>query len=126
MLKMRDVRQHHTLCFTIIVIGFFFFASQSIGGADPLSPPTTGPEPSTGQKIASGALTMLYFPAKVAYAGAGGIVGGLAYVFSGGDRDTAEIVWTPTIKGTYVLTPEHLWGDEPIEFFGQPESEFSD
>ena len=42
------------------------------------------------------------------------------------NKETAEVVSTPTIKGTYLITPEHLRGEKPIEFFGQPESEIPD
>ena len=102
-----------------MVIGMCSLGFQGVGFANPNSS-SKGPEATTSQKIVSGAATMVYFPAKVVYAGLGGIVGGLAYVFTGGNLETAEIVWKPTTTGTYVITPEQLWGDEPIEFFGKP------
>jgi hypothetical protein len=62
----------------------------------------------------------LYFPFKAAFAIGGGIVGGLAYAFSGGSEQTAKNIWVPSIYGTYVITPDHLKGDKPVRFLGVP------
>jgi hypothetical protein len=67
---------------------------------------------------ASAAATILYFPFKAAFAIGGGIVGGLAYVFSGFSEPTAKSIWVPSMYGTYVITPEHLSGDRPVRFLG--------
>ncbi len=67
---------------------------------------------------ASAVATILYFPFKGAFALGGGIVGGLAYVFSGFNEQTAKSIWVPSIYGTYVITPEHLTGDRPVRFIG--------
>jgi hypothetical protein len=48
----------------------------------------------------------------------GGIVGGLAYVFSGGNENAAKSIWTTSMYGTYIITPDHLRGDKPIRFLG--------
>ncbi|NJN36635.1 MAG: hypothetical protein HC794_05710, partial [Nitrospiraceae bacterium] len=48
----------------------------------------------------------------------GGIVGGLAYLFSGGSEQTAKSIWIPSMYGTYVIVPEHLTGDRPVRFLG--------
>jgi hypothetical protein len=66
----------------------------------------------------AGAATILYFPFKAAFAIGGGIVGGLAYVFSGFSESTAKSIWVPSVYGTYVITPEHLSGDRPVRFLG--------
>lgn len=71
-----------------------------------------------GMGAASAAATILYFPFKAAFAIGGGIVGGLAYVFSGFSEPTAKSIWIPSIYGTYVITPEHLSGDRPVRFLG--------
>lgn len=60
----------------------------------------------------------VYGAAKLAFAISGGLVGGLAWAFSGGNIETADSVWNPTLKGTYVITPDHLTGRTPIEFIG--------
>ncbi len=67
---------------------------------------------------ASAAATILYFPFKAAFAIGGGIVGGLAYVFSGFSESTAKSIWVPSMYGTYLITPEHLSGDRPVRFLG--------
>ena len=85
---------------------------------------TTAAEGETSQSeeaglgIGSGILTLVYLPVKVVYAALGGIVGGFTYVLTGGDVDTAKSVWEPSFYGTYVITPSHLKGDEPVRFFG--------
>lgn len=89
--------------------------------------PSTDPSPvdtqqgtayGAGMEAASAAATILYFPFKAAFAIAGGIVGGLAYVFSGLNETTAKSIWVPSTFGTYVITPEHLTGDRPVRFLG--------
>jgi len=72
--------------------------------------------------IGSGLLTLVYLPAKVLYAGLGGVVGGFTYVLTGGDLETAKTVWEPSFYGTYVITPKNLKGDEPVRFYGVPPS----
>lgn len=72
-----------------------------------------------GLGVASALLTVPYGVSKMLYAGVGGVVGGFAWVLSGGDTDAAEAVWAPSLNGTYVITPEHLRGKEAIRFFGR-------
>ena len=63
-------------------------------------------------------LTLVYAPVKMAYAILGGVVGGFTYALTGGDLETAQGVWEPSVYGTYVITPDHLKGNEPVRFFG--------
>ena len=72
-----------------------------------------------GIGAASVLLSIPYGAAKVTYAALGGIIGGFAYLFSAGDTEAAKAVWTPSLQGTYVLTPDHLKGDKPIQFMGK-------
>jgi hypothetical protein len=71
-----------------------------------------------GMQVTSAVATILYVPLKIAFAIGGGIVGGLAYVFSGGSESTAKSIWIPSMYGTYLITPEHLAGDKPVRFLG--------
>jgi hypothetical protein len=64
------------------------------------------------------AANLFYMPAKVVYALLGGLTGGLAYCLTVGDLDTAESVWSPSLGGTYVVTPAMLRGDQPVLFSG--------
>ncbi len=66
--------------------------------------------------------TLLYFPLKAAFAIGGGIVGGFAYVFSGGNEQAAKSIWDTSLCGTYIITPDHLQGNRPIRFLGVADS----
>ena len=68
---------------------------------------------------------LLYMPAKLLYAGLGALSGGLAYVSTFGNYEVANTVWTSSLGGTYVLTPDMLRGQDEIAFFGtqQPTAE---
>lgn len=59
---------------------------------------------------------VVYVPAKLAWAGLGGVTGSVAYLVTLGDVDTAKRIWQPTLGGTYVLTPAILRGEEPLTF----------
>jgi len=72
-------------------------------------------------QAASWVATIPYGALKLGFAIVGGTVGGLTYVCSGGNLDAAKSVWTTTMYGTYVLTPEHLKGQRPIRFLGVPD-----
>jgi hypothetical protein len=76
----------------------------------------------TGIQVASWALTVPYAIGKGAFALGGAVVGGLGYVFSGGNLDSAKAVWVTSIYGTYILHPAHLRGEEPIHFLGKTDS----
>ena len=76
-------------------------------------------EEGTGIKVAGWAATVPYCLAKSTFAALGGIVGGFAYVLSGGNAETARAVWTTSILGTYIIRPEHLRGEERIHFLGR-------
>lgn len=64
-------------------------------------------------------LTIPYGAVKAAYAIGGGIVGGLAWVVTGGNREVAESVWVPSMTGDYIVRPENLSGERPIHFVGR-------
>ena len=72
-----------------------------------------------GWGVASGLCSLLYAPVKIVYAVGGGLIGGLAWVFSAGDNDVANAVITPAVRGDYVVTTAHLRGEQPLEFIGR-------
>ena len=81
-----------------------------------------GDSSSAGMQVAAGFSTLLYFPLKAVFAIGGGIVGGLTYLFSGLDENSAKKVWNTTLYGTYIITPDHLQGNRPIRFLGVADS----
>lgn len=91
--------------------------------SQPVAPPPSsdsegGNASSAGMQAAAAVSTILYLPFKAAFAIGGGIVGGLAYAFSGGNEQAAKSIWNTSLYGTYIITPEHLRGDRPIRFLG--------
>ena len=72
-----------------------------------------------GIGVASGLGSLLYSPVKIAYAVGGTVVGGLAWIFSAGDNDVAVPIWNRAVRGDYVLTTQHIRGEQPIEFIGR-------
>lgn len=45
-------------------------------------------------------------------------MGAFTYGLTGGDLETAQGVWEPSFYGTYVITPDHLKGNEAVRFYG--------
>ena len=71
-----------------------------------------------GLGVASVILTIPYGAAKIVYAGIGSIVGGATWALTGGNNETAQTVWEPSLYGDYVITPDHILGKKPLRFFG--------
>jgi hypothetical protein len=69
-----------------------------------------------GMGTATVLANVLYMPTKLVYATLGGITGGFAYVLTGANYQVAERIWTPSLGGNYVLSPEQLRGNQPIYF----------
>lgn len=76
-----------------------------------------------GVGIAAGLASLVYTPAKVLYALGGGVAAGMAYLASAGNEDVAAPILTPSVRGDYVVTPEHLRGQRSLEFFGREAGE---
>lgn len=94
---------------------------------DSTAPPSStsaegGNASNVGMQVAAGVSTLMYLPLKLAFAIGGGIVGGLTYAFSGFDESAAKKVWSTTLYGTYLITPDHLEGNRPIRFLGVADS----
>ena len=98
-------------------------AWSQAGAAPPSSESTEGGTASSaGMQAAAGVSTLLYLPLKLVFAIGGGIVGGLAYAFSGGNEQAAKSIWDTSLYGTYIITPDHLQGNRPIRFLGIADS----
>jgi hypothetical protein len=73
----------------------------------------------SGLGAAAAISSLVYGPVKLLYAVGGLVVGGVAWVFTAGDSEVAGTVFTRSLRGTYVITPGILLGDESLEFIGR-------
>lgn len=118
------------VAFSLVVALCTALSAPAAWSEEPLPPASSdategGSASSAGMGAAAGLSTLLYLPLKAAFAIGGGLVGGLAYAFSGGNETAAKSIWTTSMYGTYIITPEHLRGDRPIRFLGVPETDTS-
>lgn len=107
----------------VVLLAFIHLAIVPVGlaqGGATNSTEEQGTAKGAGLQAASWLLTIPYGAVKVAFAIVGGVTGGLTYAFSGGNLDAAKSVWHTSMYGTYVITPDHLKGDQPIRFLGVP------
>ena len=107
------------ICSAAILVTPVFAQESGSSSNAPVSSNDASPS-GVGIQAGSALATILYFPFKLAFAIGGGVVGGLAYGFSGGSEQTAKNIWIPSMYGTYIITPDHLKGDKPIRFLGVP------
>ncbi len=109
---------------TVAVVVMVAFCSLTIipaGLAQDRSNEETESTPTQyGLGVASVFTSLVYSIGKFAFATMGGIFGGFTYVFSAGNQKAANAVWDTSMRGTYVISPRHLKGEEPIRFFGIP------
>jgi hypothetical protein len=73
-----------------------------------------------GLGVASVFTSLPYSVGKFVFATLGGIFGGFTYAFSAGNLKAAQSVWDTSMRGTYVITPRHLKGEESVRFLGVP------
>ena len=71
-----------------------------------------------GRQAACWALTIPYGAAKMIYSIGGGLVGGFAWVVTGGNMAVAKSVWVPSMTGDYIVQPQHLTGEKHLYFVG--------
>lgn len=76
-----------------------------------------------GIGIACVFVNLLYMPAKVVYAGLGGLTGSFAYLLTGLNYDVADKIWAPSLGGNYIVTPGHLRNEQTLFFSGAVQEE---
>jgi hypothetical protein len=76
----------------------------------------------SGMGAAAALTSLVYSPIKLVYAVGGLVIGSLAWVFTAGDTNVADKVYVRSLRGTYVITPEILRGEEPLVFIGRDPS----
>jgi hypothetical protein len=108
----------------LIILSIYVSITVPAAHADDASGKSEGTElivSDTGMEAASALATMVYFPAKAVFALGGGIAGGLTYAFTGGDEEATNKIWRASMQGDYMVEPENLTGEVPINFVGQDE-----
>jgi len=106
----------------LALLALIFFVAVSPGLARAQSSEPT--YESGGLGVASALCSLVYGPVKVTTAILGLIVGGFSYPLSGGDADVTMRIINTSVRGDYVVTPSHLRGEKPLEFWGRaPEAE---
>lgn len=118
-LGLRRLARRHSRALAAGLVGLVALTAPIAALADEAEPqPSLMNEAGLG--IGAGVSNVIYTPLKICYAAGGLVVGGLAWAFSGGDREVARIVVAPAITGDYVLTPAHLKGERSLDhFFGR-------
>ena len=76
-----------------------------------------------GLGAAAAISSLVYGPVKLLYALGGLVVGSFAWAFTAGDTEVASMVFTRSLRGNYVITPEILVGDQSLEFIGRDSHE---
>ena len=76
------------------------------------------PAAEAGLALGATALDLVYVPVKSVVAVGGMVLGSVTGLLTGGDTRAAYALWVPTGGGTFILTPSHLDGTRPVEFFG--------
>ncbi|MCO6430725.1 MAG: hypothetical protein J5J00_07670 [Deltaproteobacteria bacterium] len=107
----------------LFMIGCGALAAGAAGGAaagsvESAQAAESPQEHSTGTYVATVLSNVVYFPAKVIFAGAGAATTGVAYLVTGGDREVTNNIWNSSVGGTYVVTPDMIEGDESVRFVG--------
>ncbi|MBJ23009.1 MAG: hypothetical protein GY910_28855 [bacterium] len=72
-----------------------------------------------GLGAAAAISSLIYGPVKLIYATGGLVVGAFAWAFTAGDSQVAEKVFTRSLRGTYVITPDILTGERELVFIGR-------
>ncbi len=72
-----------------------------------------------GLGAAAAISSLIYGPVKLLYATGGLVVGAFAWAFTAGDTQVAEKVFTRSLRGTYVITPDILTGERELIFIGR-------
>jgi hypothetical protein len=115
-MKKRGIRWHTWVGFVATVVVLMVVLT---GGPSAAAEKSTTTSEAVALEATSWLLTVPYGAVKVAYALGGGIVGGLAWVVTGGSTEVAESIWIPSITGDYIVRPENLTGEKPLHFVGK-------
>jgi hypothetical protein len=65
--------------------------------------------------------SVVYCPVKTIYSIGGHLIGGTAYLLTGGNKQTSRKIFDDAVKGDYFVLPSHLKGDKKLKFYGGSE-----
>jgi hypothetical protein len=103
----------------LLACWILIITTPSPGWAGPCEEPSVDTSSGLGVKAAAWLLTIPYSIAKGGVALFGGLVSIPIYIMSLGSESAARAVWLPSVSGTYILTPAHLTGKQPIRFLAK-------
>jgi len=95
----------------LVVLGM----GSSVSFAAGSSPESTGAQIGTG--VGSMVGSAVYFPFKASFCVLGGVSSGFALLFSG--SKAAEKVANTTCRGTWVISPQVVAGNQKVNFTGK-------
>ena len=114
---MRSLRQ--SVAFSVFA-GFLL----SLGAVGPAHAKAKGEE-TAAEKVmyTTGAVlsSVVYCPVKTIYSVGGHLIGGTAYLLTGGNKETSRKIFDDAVKGDYFVLPSHLKGDKKLKFYGGSE-----
>ncbi len=110
---MRETRVAHCLAIAVLALAIT---------AVPIPALAEGDEGGAFSKFAigigAGISTLVYTPLKVVYALTAIPISGLVYMWSVGNTEMAGRVMRSGTQGNFVVTPEHLRGNQTLDFVG--------
>ncbi len=104
-----------TLCAVLLVLGCQSTLSVRTAAA-------AGSGPEVIQGLGNYFLTLPYGRIKMAGTLLGAIVTGMGFIFTGGDKVTAEKIWIRALGDKYVMTPAHSRDEKDLHFFGNTQA----
>jgi hypothetical protein len=114
---MRSVRQSAAFA---VFAGFLL----SLGAVGPAHAKAKGEETGAEKVMyTTGAVlsSVVYCPVKTIYSIGGHVVGGTAYILTGGNKQTSRRIFDNAVKGDYFVLPSHLKGEKDLRFVGGSE-----
>jgi hypothetical protein len=93
-----------------LALSFLMSTSASANADDPEG---------VGYGVGAALCSVVYGPAKIVYAALGSIVGAGAWAVTGGDDTISTPIFESALYGDYLVTPDVLKGERPLEFVGR-------
>lgn len=98
----------------VVVVGLAW--SKEVRASGPCEDPPVDVSAGPILEAVSWIATVPYTAVKGLVALAGGVVSIPVYILSLKNEKVTRAVWLPAVSGTFILTPAHLTGKQPIRF----------